>query len=265
VATTLNKRVAQDLGPIRDLAGFLATINRALAGDLRALFRGHRDERWMLRPSIARQQRLDGVQTEREMLEEFKRRAIPYIEASHDLEDTDWLAIAQHHGMPTRLLDWSGSALTALWFAIAEPARPDRAGQNAPGAAVWILTYEADDLMQDKERKAPFDIRRTALVRPRHVSRRITAQDGWFTLHRDHDDEEASPPFVALETNQRYRERLLYVTIPPEAFGQVRMQLSQAGVTSAVLYPDLAGVASYVSWSHLYREDEFMPRLIGPV
>jgi hypothetical protein len=43
----------------------------------------------------------------------------------------------------------------------------------------------------------------------------------------------------------------------------MRMELAQAGVNSAVLYPDLAGVASYVAWSNLYPDDEYVPRVLG--
>ncbi|MCX4151410.1 MULTISPECIES: FRG domain-containing protein [Paraburkholderia] len=173
-------RSTQHLGEVTNLAAYLERVNAVLDGATQGLFRGHRDADWMLKPGVARQTFNVRAEDESAMLEEFKRRAIPYLESSYDLSETDWLAIAQHHGMPTRLLDWSGSALAALWFAVNKPA-----AANASGA-VWILEYGANDLMTDQERKAPFSIKRTALVRPRHVSRRITAQDGWFTLHRSH-------------------------------------------------------------------------------
>ncbi|MGF6813189.1 hypothetical protein OKW30_008406 [Paraburkholderia sp. Clong3] len=252
---TAKTRIAKHVGKVEDLAAFLGAIHGALGGDMSALFRGHRDVQWTLVPAVARQLLTITPPEEAAMLDEFKRRAIPYLESSRDLSETDWLAIAQHHGMPTRLLDWSGSALTALWFAINEPAN------GKAHAAVWILAYGKSDLMRNDERDGPLAVGRTALVRPRHVSRRITAQDGWFTLHRSHYGDDESPTFVSLETNTAYKKSLFYVTIPPDAFGAMRMQLAQAGVTSAVLYPDLTGVASYVTWRHVCRDDEFSPRL----
>lgn len=241
----------QCLGHVTTLADYIDVISRQINGATRYLYRGHRDASWTLIPSVARHP-LSDPNVERTMLEEFKRRSIPYLESHLDLQDADWLAIAQHHGMPTRLLDWSGSALTALWFAINEAVNNDRP------AAVWMFHYTDDDLMSEPERKTPFDVPRTRLVRPRHVSRRIAAQDGWFTLHRNTRE---TISFVPLESDREYRERLHYVTIPHAAFAPMRMQLANAGVSSAVLYPDLDGVAQYISRKHLFSDDEILTRL----
>ncbi|MFC5427548.1 FRG domain-containing protein [Paraburkholderia denitrificans] len=251
------KRYAKHLGDARNLAEFLAAINGKLNGEVRTLYRGQSDAGWSLKPAIARLGRSVSLREETSMLEEFKRRAIPYLDSPlSDIGDADWLAIAQHHGMPTRMLDWSGSALTALWFAIKQPAETQTA------AAVWILTYEPEDLMRDAERNSPpLAIARTVVIRPRHITRRITAQDGWFTLHRNHDGNRKSPEFVSLETNRDYKNRLYYVTIPASAFGEMRVQLAKAGVNPSVLFPDLGGVADFVKWSHQYPKDELQTRV----
>ncbi|UKD13228.1 FRG domain-containing protein [Burkholderia aenigmatica] len=220
-------------------------------GDTSYLFRGHRDETWPLKPSIARHRwASDTIETD--MLDEFKRRSIPYLESTYELKDADWLAIAQHHGMPTRLLDWSGSALTALWFAVNQPAGDSEAG------AVWLLSYSPKNLMSNEERDQPFKIDRTVLFRPRHVSRRIAAQDGWFTIHRSH---QKGARYISLDTNTEFEESLRFVIIPKDAFGRMRLQLMNAGVTSATLYPDLDGVARYVSRTTLYDDDELDARV----
>jgi hypothetical protein len=201
---TNKTKIAHHLGEVRDLAGFIGAVNSELNGEVSALYRGHGDATWELKPAIARTERSVAPREEADMLEEFKRRALPYLDSPRtDLADADWLAIAQHHGMPTRMLDWSGSALTALWFAIHKPPKQQRA------AAVWILTYESGDLMRDDERTSPLTVNRTVVIRPRHITRRITAQDGWFTLHRNHAGDKASPAFVSLETNRDYRNRLI--------------------------------------------------------
>lgn len=250
------QRYAGHLGDVRDLAGFLGAINSELNGEVRTLYRGQSDADWPLKPAIARLGRSVSLLEETSMLEEFKRRAIPYLESpGGDLGDADWLAIAQHHGMPTRMLDWSGSALTALWFAIKRPAKTQMA------AAVWILTYEPGDLMRDEERNAPLAVNRTVVIRPRHITRRITAQDGWFTLHRNHGGSRATPAFVSLETNVDYKGRLYFVTIPADAFGEMRVQLSKAGVNPSVVFPDLGGVADFVRWNHQHPNDELQTRV----
>src|SRR5437667_10694171 len=56
---------------------------------------------------------------EKRSLELFKRQARPHLNHT-PATDLEWLAIAQHHGMSTRLLDWSESLLVAAYFAAQE-------------------------------------------------------------------------------------------------------------------------------------------------
>lgn len=77
------------------------------------------------------------------------------------------------------------------------------ADRPAPAAAVWLLAATESDLIDDSERNAPLKIRETKLLKPRHVSRRIAAQDGWFSVHRGMPDG-LGLKYVSLDPCQRF-------------------------------------------------------------
>src|SRR5262245_37468779 len=86
---------------------------------------------------------------ERNLLKQFQKYAFP------KLVDTDqewhWLSIAQHHGLPTRLMDWTYSPLIALHFAA---SNLDEINQNG---AVWKINYAQVHSLLDKRRTESLD------------------------------------------------------------------------------------------------------------
>ena len=136
-------------------------IEEQRSGERNVLFRGHTNCSWLLEPKIARLKlrnrfRLPGAESE--LLRDFKRQALQYL--ARDLQnDWDWLALAQHHGLPTRLLDWTTNALVALWFAVEQPPEEDANG------AVWMFYGKPDDYADEKKNKNPLHTARTFSVR----------------------------------------------------------------------------------------------------
>ncbi|MGH8579260.1 MAG: FRG domain-containing protein [Gammaproteobacteria bacterium] len=99
-------------------------------------FRGHPDSRWELIPKVWRG--YDGT-TERYLTNLFYQRAkLRHASFPDDNDYAAWLALMQHYGLPTRLLDWSDSALIAAYFAVkyerdVSGIAPDRK------CAIWML------------------------------------------------------------------------------------------------------------------------------
>lgn len=234
---------------ISSVSQYLEYIQDACSDFTNPLFRGHTQEDWTLVPKVARLELRNGaevLEAEREMLDDFRRRALPHLEFQPRTE-WEWLAVAQHFGMATRLLDWTTNPLAALWFAIDGPA------VSGARAVVWIFHAFTSDYVADPAAESPFATDITRVFRPNHLLRRIVVQDGWFTVHKY---VKKSGRFIPLENNARYRNRLSYVAVRPEDFAHLRIELDRCGVNPASLFADLTGLSRHILWRFSPLVDE---------
>lgn len=92
------------------------------------VFRGHADSEWKLQPTIDRLKLEDPVSTESKAIVDFKKDITIFTQTNeisfldypknNDEKDLNWLALMQHHGAATRLLDFSDSPFIATFFAM---------------------------------------------------------------------------------------------------------------------------------------------------
>jgi FRG domain/prokaryotic YEATS domain len=207
---------------ISSWAEFHAGIDPYLDGE--HLFRGVTNAAHPLIPAVGRNGEtwMYSRKLEEELLEEFKREAVPYLKhLIGEDDDWTWLALAQHHGVPTRLLDWSESPYVALFFAV----WGDRADE-AKDAGVYVIRRPDRVIKFDS---SPFNVRKGGFFFPRHITARITAQSGLFTVQRYPDQ-----PYSGTDVTQ--------LIIAAEAKPEIRKKLDAIGVHDASIFADLEGL-----------------------
>lgn len=219
--------------PIKKVSDYVDYISHEIV-EKQWIFRGHESYRFPLKPSIARiKPKEETIQSmEGKMLEELQRRYL-------NLPGDGWglLALAQHHGLPTRLLDWTQNPLAAMFFAVDKHSKSER-------SAVWAYRY---NLVATKNLD-PFTIKKIHVFHPAHVTVRITAQQGCFTVH--------PPPFYDMSRVQRTDEELVKFTIKKKYRSQIKNDLDRLGINCASLFPDLDGLCKYLKWSYSVPKEE---------
>lgn len=219
------------------------------------LFRGQRRDLPLL-PKLARFKLRGEIKNiEKLIIDEFRRTSRLLSEFGPE-DDWDLLALAQHHGLPTRLLDWTYSALAGLWFTVSKPPHRKGTGPREYGV-VWILTPELEDFRTSTGRLGPLSNKITKIFRPKAISRRISAQASAFTVHKINDGGKV----IQFESHRRFSRRLIKVKVQPEAFRAIRHRLNILGINSASLFPDIDGLCAHLKWRYSYYEDEIGSKL----
>jgi hypothetical protein len=224
---------------------------------------------------------------ERHLLRNFRKYA------HRDVVERDsfwhWLATAQHHGLPTRLLDWTYSPLVAMHFATIDPS-------SNVDAAIWMVDYvKANRMIPDNlsgklqqegcnvftiDMLARFDVEKrsaTASVEytveveslqkfdslgpefllffePPSIDDRIVNQFALFSVI-------PNPLIRVDEVLMRHPELYRKLIIPANLKWKIRDRLDQMNVTERVLFPGLDGLTAWLKRHYGPKENQ----LLSPV
>jgi type I restriction enzyme M protein len=216
---------------LSDLVAKFAPLHTyAAAGEI--LFRGEKSAKYYPTPSIDRPP-APCREAEERVLTDFARM----LPSSERRSNETWLslmALAAHHGVPTRLLDWSRSPLVAAHFAVDMNCR-----ESSEDAAIFVL-HGVAMLTPDDE---PFEwdqvrgMTQVVAYEPEAISPRVNAQRSLFTVH--------PPGECAVQS--RGLSMLQRVLIPRAARQQIYDELHYCGITADLLFPGLEGLSMEIA------------------
>jgi hypothetical protein len=226
---------------IASVADYLAVVSDAISTPEPFWFRGHESVEFSLIPSALRHSDFGDRTKALGLMTDFKRIAGIKLPRPPDREaELEWVQIAQHYGLPTRLLNWTESATTALYFACL---------RQASDGLVFILnprdlnrlSYPARPRVLDPQQDAAVILRYLKMgatarlggrfplaINPIWNSERLIMQKGVFTVHggRFSLDGPGIPSLVA-------------IPIFRESKTQLRAELQRIGVDELTLFPEL--------------------------
>lgn len=212
--------------PIHSVKDFLSHVDRRNKQGV--LYRGQSNAEYKLIPSLGREVS-DSARIEHNMLSIFESE---YRQFTSFECKTRWelLALAQHHGLPTRLLDWTLSPLVALFFAVKDLREHD--------ASVYIMEHSKWIYGDRTSKEFPESVEESWVYMPIHVTPRLRAQQAVFTVQPDVHKE------LQVDTLEK-------LTIPNEFLAQIRWELMTYGISHKVIFPDIDGLCADLKTSQI--------------
>lgn len=209
------------------------------------IFRGQENEKYDLVPSLFR---IDIKNTltnwkdlEEYMLRIFVREAKPF--SVFDQNDIiELTSLAQHHGLPTRLLDWTTNPLIALFFAV------EKYDSDAEKSAVWCYgypsTHNCHPVSTRIDRRLTLE-KSKKIIFPNQISPRITNQCGCFTYHDLPDNRDE---FIPFNKQEEIFGILDLIMINKTNRKPILDQLYDLGYHHGLIYPGLDGLAKRIKY-----------------
>lgn len=211
------------------------------------IFRGQGNNEYDLIPSLFRINLQDTFTNwkdlEEYMLKVFIREARPYKEFHVEEKNNslDLIALAQHHGLPTRLLDWTTNPLIALFFAV------ENYNNNFENSYVWCYGFPSTNNCLPTstriDRKLLFE-KENFVIFPSHISPRITNQSACFTTHELPNGKEKFIPFNLSEVSGVFK----LFTINKNYQKNIFDQLYDLGYHHGLIYPGLDGISKRIKY-----------------
>jgi hypothetical protein len=196
-------------------------------------FRGQSSSEYKLIPSIARlfKEVQEGVlkQYEKEIFEDFKRKYSLFTDA-RPKNDKEFLFLAQHYGLPTRLLDWTYNPLIALFFACCSNMDKDGVVYQSYEFSRNIYNENTDIL------SFPY----ITLLYPNMTDVRYKNQNGLFILYPEPWKEEFD------HISMKY-------IIPSRYKGNMLNKLEKIGITRSFIMPSLDSLCKDIVEIHSLR------------
>lgn len=222
------KKIERGQKRVRDWKGFHAILETMR--DTGWIFRGVSSPQHYPIPSVGREKVFGPYKRahEERLFDEFKNRAVSLM-SDPRFNDWDWLAYAQHIGVPTRLIDWTVSPLVAAFFALESDSDTDR--------VIYAVKYSK--YIHEVEHKlcGPFENTKEGRFSAPLAFDRIRAQRGVFTIH-------------PVPTKIFYPRGTRTILINKSLVIDFRKRLFKYGFDHWHIYPDAQGLGQQLSWQY---------------